>query len=97
MQIPMPHTIVADEVLQAESLVTLIGEPVYVARQKGRLTFNKANVIVEDLAASNGYIHAIDEVLIPRGRTLVWGWDEVVEYDQAGKEITPETGGWQHF
>lgn len=82
----IPSRIPASDVLQADSLVTLIGEPVYVAKQKGHLTINKANVIAADLAASNGFIHVIDEVLIPRGRTLLSQYHDVVEYDWAGKK-----------
>lgn len=79
----IPGRIPSSDVLQAESLVTLIGEPVYVAKQNGQLTANKANVIATDLAASNGFIHVIDEVLIPRGRTLLSQHPSVVEYDWA--------------
>lgn len=82
----IPGRIPASDVQQAESLVTLIGEPVYIAKQKGRLTANKANVIAADLAASNGFIHVIDEVLIPRGRTLLSQYHDVVEYDWAGNK-----------
>ena len=83
----IPGRIPSSDVLQAESLVTLIGEPVYVAKQKGQLTANKANVIAADLVASNGFIHVIDEVLIPRGRTLLSQSNDVVEYDLAGNKI----------
>lgn len=82
----IPGRIPSSDVLQAESLVTLIGEPVYAAKQKGQLTANRANVIAADLAASNGFIHVIDEVLIPRGRTLLSQHPSVVEYDWAGNK-----------
>ena len=56
----------ADSVVTASTLETLNG-PVDVDVVDGEVMVNQANVILADVDASNGVIHAIDAVLIPDG------------------------------
>lgn len=52
--------------LKAESAATLAGPEVSFALKGGRLQINgEVNVIANDIEASNGIIHVIDQVLIP--------------------------------
>ncbi|MEL7500717.1 MAG: fasciclin domain-containing protein [Planctomycetota bacterium] len=87
----IPGRFIAEDARQAKSAVTIAGEPVNIAiKNDQRLTINNAKVIAGDLEASNGVIHVINEVLIPRGRTLVSDgsmFSNVVEYDLAGNKI----------
>ena len=55
----------AKDAVQAESAETLSGDPVTVSIRDGRLAVNDANVILNDVEASNGIIHVIDSVLMP--------------------------------
>ena len=47
-------------------VATLAGKPVAVHRSRSRITVNNARVIGADVRASNGVIHVINRVLIPR-------------------------------
>lgn len=51
-----------------ETAKTLGGEPIKISLPDGRLKINQANVIRTDLAAANGLIHVLDEVLLPPDR-----------------------------
>jgi len=52
------------------SAKTLGGGEVVITLTDGRLKVNQANVIKTDLAAANGLIHVIDEVLIPAEHSM---------------------------
>ncbi len=45
---------------------TVNGQKLNLVAEDGKVTVNKANVIMADVAASNGVIHAIDTVLMPK-------------------------------
>jgi uncharacterized surface protein with fasciclin (FAS1) repeats len=45
---------------------TVNGQKVNLLAEDGKVTVDKANVIMADVAASNGVIHAIDTVLMPK-------------------------------
>ena len=47
------------------SFETLLGQPVTISRQAGRLKINNATIVAADILASNGIIHIIDSVLRP--------------------------------
>lgn len=57
--------VAAKDAVQVESAQTLTGGPVNISLRDGRLTINNANVILNDVEASNGIIHVIDTVLLP--------------------------------
>jgi uncharacterized surface protein with fasciclin (FAS1) repeats len=55
----------ASEVAELSSAKTLNGESVDLESGEGTVRVNGARVVQADVTASNGVIHAIDEVLIP--------------------------------
>jgi transforming growth factor-beta-induced protein len=55
----------AADVARLTSAETLNGESVRLASSGGTVRVNDARVVVADVGASNGVIHAIDRVLIP--------------------------------
>lgn len=67
------YHVIADQVVSAETALTLDGsdvamansETVSVSVRDGALFINDSEVIITDVAASNGVIHAIDAVLAP--------------------------------
>lgn len=56
--------------LTAGTVRTLESSTITVARTGGRLTVNDATVTNPDVAATNGIVHVIDTVLLPRGFTV---------------------------
>jgi uncharacterized surface protein with fasciclin (FAS1) repeats len=64
------YHVVAGEVLAANVVnlneaETVQGEPVAIRTEMGNVYLNDAQVILPDVAASNGVIHVIDNVLLP--------------------------------
>jgi Fasciclin domain/VHL beta domain len=57
--------VAAKDAVKVESAKTLSGEAVRISIRDGRLAVNNANVIVNDVEASNGIVHVIDTVLLP--------------------------------
>lgn len=55
------------------------GQTVTVTLDGGNVFINDAQVIVEDIEATNGVVHVIDAVLVPEDETTIW--DVVVESD----------------
>lgn len=55
----------ARDLRSQNTLTTLERSEVQLGRRRGTLYVNEARVIEADIAASNGIIHAIDQVLIP--------------------------------
>jgi len=62
----VPGRVMAAEVLKTESLRTVLGADVAVKKDKGGVLVDGAKVVKTDIAASNGVIHVIDTVLIPK-------------------------------
>lgn len=61
----------ASAVVTLNSADTLLNEPVYIQVIDGKVVLNgTVKVIITDIRASNGIIHAIDAVLIPPQRDL---------------------------
>jgi uncharacterized surface protein with fasciclin (FAS1) repeats len=59
-------TVLAADVVKLNKATTLEGSTVNIKANKQGVRVNKANVIATDILASNGVIHVIDEVLLPR-------------------------------
>lgn len=53
------------EIVQMEQLETMYGGPLEVSTAEGQLTVGGASIVFGDREAENGYIHIIDEVLLP--------------------------------
>ena len=61
---PGLHSLV--DLLQMTKLQTLISEDLQIKKQKGELWINHAKVMRSDLFASNGVIHVVDRMLLPK-------------------------------
>jgi uncharacterized surface protein with fasciclin (FAS1) repeats len=57
--------VMSSEVVNLESAETAMGESVMIKVVDGKVMINDAQVIVPDVAASNGVIHVIDTVILP--------------------------------
>ena len=55
----------ADDITATTTHRTLERSDIELRRRRGRILVNDVRVMVEDIEANNGVIHAIDEVLIP--------------------------------
>ncbi len=67
----VPTKVAAKDAVQLETAKTLTGESLRVSIRDGRLAVNDANVVINDLEASNGIIHVIDKVLLPPASDIV--------------------------
>jgi uncharacterized surface protein with fasciclin (FAS1) repeats len=56
--------------IKAGDVKTLEGAPLVAAMQGSEVTVNGAKVVQRDIAASNGIIHVIDTVIMPKGTKL---------------------------
>ena len=56
----------AADVVQRSSVKTLSGKSVRIRVQNSNVFLNKARVTTPDVMASNGVVHVINRVLIPR-------------------------------
>jgi uncharacterized surface protein with fasciclin (FAS1) repeats len=56
----------AADVVKIDSAPTVQGTMVMVKVNDGSVMINNAKVIIADVKASNGVIHAIDTVLMPK-------------------------------
>jgi uncharacterized surface protein with fasciclin (FAS1) repeats len=62
----VPGKVMAADVVKLTSAKTVNGQSVKVAVNGGKVTVNGANVVKTDIAASNGVIHVIDAVMLPK-------------------------------
>lgn len=65
----VPGKVTAGQVIKLSSAKTLQGQDVAIAVSKRGVTINNANVVKTDIACSNGIIHVIDEVILPKEET----------------------------
>jgi len=57
--------------LKAGNIKTMEGTPLLIeSLNDGKFTVNGAKIVQADIAASNGVIHAIDAVIMPKGMML---------------------------
>ena len=56
----------AKDAVAAEAAATLQGGKVRISIKNGQLMVNNAKVVMSDIETSNGVIHVIDSVLLPR-------------------------------
>ena len=62
----VPGKIMAAEVMKLSSAVTVQGEAVMIGVDGGNVMIDKAKVVIPNVEASNGVIHVIDAVLLPK-------------------------------
>lgn len=58
----------AAELAERKVLKTLLGQTLSIAANDEGITVNKAEVVKRDILASNGIIHVIDTVILPRAK-----------------------------
>jgi len=63
----VPGKVMAADVVNLNSATTAQGSDVEIMLADGRVMINDANVTATDIETSNGVIHVIDSVIIPRG------------------------------
>lgn len=63
----IPGRVFARDAVMAERAGTALGQKVMIGIENGRLTVNNANIIATDIETSNGVIHVIDTVILPKG------------------------------
>jgi uncharacterized surface protein with fasciclin (FAS1) repeats len=62
----VPGKVTAAEVMNLQSAKTAEGQTIDVHTANGRVMVDKAHVTKADVMASNGVIHVIDSVLLPK-------------------------------
>jgi uncharacterized surface protein with fasciclin (FAS1) repeats len=62
----VPGKVMAADVVKLTSAKTVNGQSLKIAVDGGKVKVDGANVVKTDIAASNGVIHVIDAVLLPK-------------------------------
>lgn len=63
----VPGKVMASDVVKMSKAKTVNGEDVAIAVKDGVVTIDNAAVVSADVDASNGVIHVIDTVILPKG------------------------------
>ena len=62
----VPGTVMAADVMKMKTAKTVEGESLKITTANGKVMIDKATVTKADIVASNGVIHVIDTVLMPK-------------------------------
>jgi uncharacterized surface protein with fasciclin (FAS1) repeats len=62
----VPGTVMAADVMKMKTAKTVEGESLKITTANGKVMIDKATVTKADVVASNGVIHVIDTVLMPK-------------------------------
>jgi uncharacterized surface protein with fasciclin (FAS1) repeats len=62
----VPGTVTAKDVMKLHSATTVQGQTITIKTTPGGVMVNNAHVTKTDIAASNGVIHVIDAVILPK-------------------------------
>ncbi|MDZ7616072.1 MAG: fasciclin domain-containing protein [Patescibacteria group bacterium] len=62
----VPGKVLAADVVKLSSAKTVQGSELRIRAEEGSVRVDKANVLKTDISASNGVIHVIDSVLLPK-------------------------------
>jgi uncharacterized surface protein with fasciclin (FAS1) repeats len=62
----VPGKVNAADVVKSDSADTVQGQKLMIKTADGRVMIDNANVVMTDVEASNGVIHVIDTVLLPK-------------------------------
>src|SRR6187431_368617 len=63
----VPGTLMASDVVKVQTAKAVSGDTITVQAQGGTVRVDGAHVTKTDIAASNGVIHVIDAVMLPKG------------------------------
>ncbi len=58
--------VAASDVVKLKSAMTVFGQEVAISTKNGKVMLNNSNVVKTDIATSNGIIHVIDTVILPK-------------------------------
>lgn len=58
--------VLAENVVQLKELTSLQGSPLAITAKGGKVTIGGANIQATDIVGSNGVIHVIDSVIMPK-------------------------------
>jgi len=61
----VPGRVLAEDVVKLERAETVLGKPVTIKVQDGKVFVNEAQVVLTDIKTTNGVIHVIDTVILP--------------------------------
>jgi uncharacterized surface protein with fasciclin (FAS1) repeats len=62
----VPGAVYAEDVVKLDSATTVQGSDIAVATAAGKVSIDNAHVVAADIKASNGVIHVIDAVILPK-------------------------------
>jgi uncharacterized surface protein with fasciclin (FAS1) repeats len=62
----VPGKVMASDVVKLRSAKAVSGDTLTIATRNGGVTVDQARVVKTDIATSNGVIHVIDAVILPR-------------------------------
>jgi transforming growth factor-beta-induced protein len=79
----VPGEVMASDVVELESATTVQGEDIAITVEGDSVKVNDANVVSTDIAASNGVIHVLDQVILPPSVSEAAGMGDIVETAQA--------------
>jgi uncharacterized surface protein with fasciclin (FAS1) repeats len=66
----VPGEVMASDVIELDSATTVQGEDLAIIVEGDSVKVNQAEVIATDVAAANGVIHVIDQVVLPPSMTM---------------------------
>ena len=62
----VPGTVLASQVVKLNSTKTVNGQDLTISKEDGAVMVNDAKVVKTDILCSNGVIHVVDTVLLPK-------------------------------
>ena len=80
--------VLASEVIGLDRATTVQGEDIAISIDGDSVRVNDANVVTTDIAASNGVIHVIDQVILPPSMSEAAAMGDIVETAQAAGDFT---------
>ncbi|NND96475.1 MAG: fasciclin domain-containing protein [Pirellulaceae bacterium] len=69
----VPGAVMAKDVVKLSEAKTVQGSDVRIKVKEGSVMVNKAKVVKTDIKSSNGVIHVIDTVILPKGKNAKKG------------------------
>jgi uncharacterized surface protein with fasciclin (FAS1) repeats len=63
----VPGRVAAADVVKVESVKAVSGDTLHVKAKDGTVKVDDAKVVKTDVAATNGIIHVVDSVILPKG------------------------------
>jgi uncharacterized surface protein with fasciclin (FAS1) repeats len=80
--------VLASDVMDLDRAATVQGEEIAISIEGDSVRVNEANVVTTDIAASNGVIHVIDQVILPPSMSEAAAMGDIVETAEAAGDFT---------